>query len=54
MTTKIPESLQELIECLHIIFSNDKVDVDEVKLVMESYKSNHYDWKDFAFFDQHK
>ena len=49
-----PESLQELVESLHIIFSTDKVNVDEVQAVMENYTSNEDDWDKFADFDPHR
>ena len=48
------QPLEELIKRLHDIFANDKVDIDEVKHVMERYKSNPKDWEQFAFYDQHK
>jgi len=47
-------SLQELIEKLHILFSGDKVNPDEVQEVMESYESNPSEWKQYANFDPHR
>lgn len=47
-------SLQELIEKLHILFSADKVDPDEVQEVMERYESKPSEWKQYANFDPHR
>ncbi|GMR62431.1 hypothetical protein PMAYCL1PPCAC_32626, partial [Pristionchus mayeri] len=47
-------NLAELIACLREIFVEDKVDVDEVRRVMEAYKSNPADWRIFAKFDENK
>ncbi|KIH52702.1 cysteine dioxygenase type I [Ancylostoma duodenale] len=47
-------TLNELIAKLRQIFADDKVDVAEVMRVMESYKSNPADWRQFAVFDEHK
>lgn len=43
-----------LIEILHRIFDSDRVDVDEVQQIMESYESNPQDWEKFAKFDQYR
>ncbi|XP_077418454.1 cysteine dioxygenase type 1 [Vanacampus margaritifer] len=50
----MPSSLQELIQKLHEIFKEDRVNVEEVKELMESYRSNPQDWKQFAIFDAHR
>jgi len=47
-------SLQELIQELHHAFDGDVVDVDHVKELMSSYKSNPADWKKFAKFDRYR
>lgn len=47
-------NLQELIEKLHIIFANDRIDADEVHGVMESYISNRADWEKYASFDPYR
>jgi len=49
-----PESLDDLIEQLHEVFSEDKINVEEVQDLMYSYKSNPEDWKKFAKFDRYK
>ncbi|XP_072173673.1 cysteine dioxygenase type 1-like [Diadema setosum] len=49
-----PQTLQELIESLHILFAEDKVNVDNVQMVMENYTSNEDDWSKFAEFDHHR
>ncbi|XP_072021087.1 cysteine dioxygenase type 1-like [Amphiura filiformis] len=49
-----PETLQELIESLHVLFSTDKVNVEEVQSVMENYKSDEDDWDKFAKYDHHR
>lgn len=48
------KSLNELIQKLHEVFHEDRVNVEEVQELMESYKSNPQDWKTFAIFDAHK
>lgn len=50
----VPKNLDELIEILHRIFDSDRVDVDEVQQIMESYESNPQDWEKFAKFDQYR
>ena len=47
-------SLDEMIAEIKKIFEADDVDIDYVKYVMSSYKSNPKDWKKFAIFDQHR
>ncbi|XP_060081912.1 cysteine dioxygenase type 1-like [Ylistrum balloti] len=49
-----PQSLNDLISELHKVFEADKVNVDYVKELMTSYKSNRDDWKKFAKFDLHR
>ncbi|XP_019743305.1 cysteine dioxygenase type 1 [Hippocampus comes] len=48
------KTLQELIQKLHEIFKDDRVNVEEVQELMESYKSNRKDWEKYAIFDAHK
>ena len=48
------KNLDELVEELHKVFDSDKVDVDYVKAVLSSYKSNPKDWKKYAKFDTHR
>ncbi|XP_077377517.1 cysteine dioxygenase type 1 [Festucalex cinctus] len=50
----MPSSMEELIQKLHEIFKEDRVNVEEVKELMESYRSNPQDWKQFAIFDTHR
>lgn len=47
-------SLQQLIEKLHILFSEDHVNADEVQQVMQTYQSKYSDWKKYANFDPHR
>ena len=47
-------TLQELIEKLHVAFAGERVNVDEVQSVMESYKSKREDYKKFELFDPYK
>ncbi|XP_048469850.1 cysteine dioxygenase type 1 [Rhincodon typus] len=49
-----PETLEDLIKQLHEIFSGDKINVEEVQTLMESYKSNPADWSKFAKFDKYR
>jgi len=48
------DSLDQLIVELHKAFETDTADVDQIKSVLEAYKSNPKDWKKFAFFDPHR
>jgi hypothetical protein len=49
-----PESLDELIQELHKAFSSDRVNIEQVKALLSSYRSNPKDWKKFAKFDTHR
>jgi len=47
-------TLKELIAHLRQIFDSDDVDVELVKAVMRSYKSNPQDWRQYAKFDEYR
>lgn len=47
-------SLTDVIQGLHQIFAGDKVDVDEVQALMESYQSDPREWLKYAKFDQYR
>lgn len=49
-----PDDLNSLIEGLTILFSYDKVNIDQVREYMSSYESNPNDWKKYSKFDAHK
>lgn len=49
-----PKSLEELKEQLRKVFSYDRVNIDYVIRLLESYKSNPKDWKQYAKFDKHR
>ncbi|XP_030049366.1 cysteine dioxygenase type 1 [Microcaecilia unicolor] len=49
-----PQTLDELIQILHQIFSSDKINVEEVQNIMEAYESNPLDWMKYAQFDQYR
>ncbi|XP_059847627.1 cysteine dioxygenase type 1-like isoform X2 [Hypanus sabinus] len=51
---KTPETLEDLIKQLHDVFSSDKVNVEDLRELMESYKSNPADWRKYAKFDSHR
>ncbi|XP_064645005.1 cysteine dioxygenase 1-like isoform X1 [Lineus longissimus] len=48
------ETLDELIKQLRDIFEHDKVNVDYVKALMATYKSNPREWKKYAKCDPHR
>lgn len=48
------EDLDKLVQKLHEAFATDKVDVDYVKALMESYTTNPDDWQKFAMFDDYR
>eukprot|EP00794_Sanderia_malayensis_P019575 gene19575-21506_t len=47
-------TLQMLIEKLHILFSEEKVNVEEVHHAMSSYKAESKDWEKFTNFDPYR
>lgn len=47
-------TLDELKAELREAFEHDPVDVDHVMYLMESYKSNPAEWKQYAIFDRYK
>ena len=51
---KVIASFAVLIETIRKIFEEDEIDVDLVKDVLASYKSNPTEWKQYAFFDPHR
>ena len=54
MAKKHVETLEQLVECLHDEFATDKVNIDEVRRLMESYESKRRDWSKYAFYDKNK
>ncbi|CAD5221987.1 unnamed protein product [Bursaphelenchus xylophilus] len=46
--------MDTLVRRLREIFEDDEVDIDEVRLLLESYSSHKADWKKYAHFDPHK
>ncbi|XP_022090767.1 cysteine dioxygenase type 1-like [Acanthaster planci] len=51
---KSPQNIQELIESLHVLFSEEKVNIEEVQEVMERYDSREEEWDCFAHYDEHR
>ncbi|XP_063312996.1 cysteine dioxygenase type 1 [Pelobates fuscus] len=49
-----PQTLDDLIQILHQIFASDKVNIEEVQNIVESYESNPLDWAKYAKFDQYR
>jgi cysteine dioxygenase len=47
-------TLDELIEELHVLFSGDSVNVDQIYALMRSYKSNPAEWRKYAVSDRNK
>ncbi|XP_017875248.1 cysteine dioxygenase type 1-like isoform X2 [Ceratina calcarata] len=52
--TKVSLSLSELINRLHDAFATDHVNIDYVKDLMASYRSNPLEWKKYAKFDRYR
>lgn len=50
----VPKDLKELVSIIRKVFSNDIVNVDYVKTLLENYKSNPKDWRHYAKYDPHK
>lgn len=51
---KICETLTELIDELHNVFSSDHVNIEYVNHLMLSYKSKPSEWRKFAKFDRYR
>ncbi len=49
-----PKDLDELVRELHNIFEKERVNVEYVKALLSSYRSNPKDWKQYAKFDPHR
>lgn len=49
-----PNTLDNMVEGLRILFAEDRVDVDQVKKYMGEYKSNPTEWQNYAKFDPHR
>lgn len=47
-------TLQDLIKELHVAFEGDVVDVDYVQQLMQAYKTNPAEWKQYAKFDRYR
>ena len=47
-------NLDELIKELRDVFEYDEINVDYVKALLSSYKSNPEDWKKYANFETHR
>lgn len=50
----IVADLDDLIKKLHEVFDAEIVNIEQVKALLEAYKSNPKDWKRFAKFDRHR
>lgn len=46
--------MEKLILNLRQIFEDDHINTEEVRRVLEEYKSDPRDWRKFAHFDPHK
>uniref|UniRef100_A0AC34F744 Cysteine dioxygenase n=1 Tax=Panagrolaimus sp. ES5 TaxID=591445 RepID=A0AC34F744_9BILA len=46
--------MEKLIKDIQSIFKDDVINTDDVKHVLQNYKSNPLDWKKYAHFDAHK
>ena len=49
-----PRNLDDLIKELHKVFASDRINVEDVKSLMASYRSNPMDWKKYRKFDTHR
>lgn len=47
-------SLDDLIQELKKVFEKDRVNIELVRYLMESYKSTPADWKKYAKFDRYR
>ena len=49
-----PKNLDELIAELHKVFDEERVNVEYVKALLTSYRSNPKDWRKYAKYDPHR
>lgn len=54
MAKKECRSFEELIEALHEAFEADAVEIENVKEILDSYRSTKADWAKFALLDAHR
>jgi len=47
-------ALSDLVEHLRDVFQSDCVNVDYVRALLATYKSNPKDWKQYAIFDPYR
>jgi cysteine dioxygenase len=50
----VPKDLNELCQILHKVFEQETVNVEYVTKIIENYKSNPKDWRQYAKYDPHK
>ena len=50
----VAKDLKELVTILNQIFAGDSVNVEYVIRLLENYKSNAKDWRQYAKYDPHK
>ena len=53
-TVPMIKDLTQLIEELHKVYEEPRINVEYVKALLSSYKSNPKDWKKFAQKDTHR
>jgi hypothetical protein len=46
--------MEKLLSGIRDIFEDDCINTEEVRRVLEEYKSDRNDWRQFAHFDPHK
>lgn len=46
--------MENLIRQIREIFHDDHINTEDIRRVLENYKSNPADWKKYANFDPHK
>ena len=49
-----PESMEDVVKGLHVLFEEDHVNVEQVISFLESYRSNPADWAKYANYDPHR
>lgn len=51
---KSPETLDDVVKGLHVLFEDDHVNVEEVISFLSAYRSNPADWAKYANYDPHR
>lgn len=49
-----PNTMEDVVKGLHVLFEEDHVNVEQVISFLESYRSDPADWAKYADYDPHR